>query len=313
MRWERVTGWLGGYPLVVLSVSLATAVCLPFRTSLPPQAFMLLFVPVIVGLATLLGTRASALAAVLSMVAIDFFLIRPFHTLTIASPTEWIALIVFLVIALISGHQTGRIREREVAAVHRQEELALLNRLSLKVAGADSVREIAEFIVVKVAEVLETPRAALFLTAGDPRAPFASAGAEASPDEASFVEWVLRNDKAVGLPATPDPLAERPIGVGRSEAHPGAVADGAYVPLQTTGRLEGVLYARSGAERTCRPRTHASSSPWPTSPAPSSSVSASRTRPLMRARSKRPTASRACSSPRCRTNSRPRWRPPPHA
>ena len=68
----------------------------------------------------------------------------------------------------------------------------------------------------------------------------------AADDEAEFVDWVMQTDKAIGLPPLLSASLEpRPVGVEPAEAIEGHVADGVYLPLQTTEGLEGVLYART--------------------------------------------------------------------
>ena len=131
-------------------VGLATLLFLPFRGLLQTTLFMLLYVPVIISVARLNGVRASATAAVFAFLALDLLFIPPYYHITVASLSEWLGLIVFLLIALIAGQQTGQLRSRERAAVRRQEELALLNRLAFRVASEKSVSAIAEFIVGQV-------------------------------------------------------------------------------------------------------------------------------------------------------------------
>ena len=56
----------------------------------------------------------------------------------------------------------------------------------------------------------------------------------------------MQTDKAIGLPPLLSASLEpRPVGVEPAEAIEGHVADGVYLPLQTTEGLEGVLYART--------------------------------------------------------------------
>ncbi len=253
MRWSRLYSARGGYPLAVVAVAAATALLLPFRAHLHPAQAMLIFVPVIVAIGRLAGVRASAVGAVLAFLAADFVFVPPYYHLTVASPADWITLLVFLLVALSSGLQTGAIRQRERAAVQREREIALLSRLSSRLVSEESIEEMATFIVGEVAAVLGADRAVVFVRApGDRAALMAQAGGvSCGVAEGAFADWVMRNDKAVGLPLTDDPsIGPHPVSVLVDEALPGIVADGVYLPLQTGECLEGVLYARplSGVE-----------------------------------------------------------------
>jgi two-component system sensor histidine kinase KdpD len=207
---------------------------------------MLLLVPVIVLVARASGVRASATAAVLAFVMLDFLFIPPYYRLTVAELPEWIGLVVFLIVALVSGQQAGQLRQRERAAMRRQRELELLNQLSFSIASEKSASATAELVVSQVAEVLDARRAALYGGAGGIRNTnrcLAVAGESVpSPDEGALVAWVLRTSKGVGVPASGSvPWNQRLVSVGAAEAIPGVSAEGAYLPLQTTTSLEGVL------------------------------------------------------------------------
>lgn len=245
---KRLLEWGEGYPLAVGAVVAVTAACLPLRGHLGVQTFMLLYVPVVVSVARLGGTGPSTLASLLSVVALDVFFTEPYLRLTVSNPAEWIALAVFLVISLVAGQQTGQMRQREQAAVRRQRELTLLNRLSFHVVSDKSVGTAAELTVTQVTTLLGAKRAAVWVKGAvrEQIELLAASGDEGHDDEPRFVEWVLRTDKAIGLPSTLGASLEpRPVSVDRADAVKGQIADGVYLPLQTTEGLEGVLYART--------------------------------------------------------------------
>ena len=104
----------GGYPLAFLSTGIAALALLPFRPFLTGPTVMLLFVPVIIGVARVAGVRPSATAAVLAFLALDQLFVPPYYHLTVASLPEWLGLLVFLFVALVSGQQTARLRARSV-------------------------------------------------------------------------------------------------------------------------------------------------------------------------------------------------------
>jgi K+-sensing histidine kinase KdpD len=251
MKLRRVVSAGSGYPFAFATVALATLLFLPFRSVLQTTVFMLLYVPVIITVARLAGVRASATAAVLAFLALDFLFIPPYYHLTVASLAEWLGLLVFLSVALASGQQTGQLRARERAAVRRQEELALLNRLAFRIASEKSGTAIAEFIVGQVAEVLGASRAALYVggpSTGTPQCLAHAGTPRPSSGEAALVGWVLRSGKAVGMPPTEGvPYDQRLVSVSPGEAIPGVEARGAFLPLQTTTGLEGVLFAEPSA------------------------------------------------------------------
>ena len=112
MDWRRAALKGGGYPLAVVSVALAALLLMPFRGLLPGSTVMLLYVPLIIGLARITGARASAVASVWAFLLIDLLFVPPYYRLSVASPYDWIGLLVFLVVAMISSQQAAQLRGR---------------------------------------------------------------------------------------------------------------------------------------------------------------------------------------------------------
>jgi hypothetical protein len=63
---------------------------------------------------------------VITTLAFNFFLLPPFYTLTLADPQNWVALFVFLVVAVIASQLSAAARSRALEAVGRRNELARL-------------------------------------------------------------------------------------------------------------------------------------------------------------------------------------------
>lgn len=250
MDLKRVTTWWGGYPFAACLIALASLTLLPFRALLPSTTIMLLYVPAIIVAGRFAGTRVSAVSAVLGFLALDLLFVPPFYHLTVAAVSEWLGLLVFLVVALVSGQQTGALRQRERAALNRQRELEFLNRLSFRIASEKSLQSTAEFIARQVTEVLDAERIALYLGgAGSAAAEcLAQAGSpKPSSGEATLVAWTVRTGAAVGLPEVPGlGVEEGIVSVGADDAVSGVSADGVFLPLRGAQGLQGALYARLG-------------------------------------------------------------------
>ncbi|MBI5232392.1 MAG: DUF4118 domain-containing protein [Coriobacteriales bacterium] len=247
MDLKRAFSWGGGYAFAIGLVAVTIVVLLPFRTLLTAPTAMLMVVPAIILIARLSGIRPAAVASVVGFLALNFLFVPPYYRLTVADYQEWIALLVFLTVALLIGQQTAQLRQRERSALDRQSELAFLNDLSSRIVSADSAVATADFIVRRLTSALGASRAVLFVShvPGEPIA-IAEAGAGGSPEELSFAAWVMRNSKAVGLgPRTGDFPA--PASVDPGEAVPGLVARGIYLPLQTSDSIEGVLHVVLGS------------------------------------------------------------------
>ncbi len=84
------------------------------------------------------------LAAGLAFLAWNFFFIPPYDTFRVADPRDWLMLAIFLVVGILMGWQTGRLRERENEARARERETARLNRFSARLVSDASPSDVAD-------------------------------------------------------------------------------------------------------------------------------------------------------------------------
>ncbi len=81
------------------------------------------------------GSGPAILAAITSFLTFNWFFVEPLHQFTISNPNEWVALLFFLLTALITGQLTAAVRWRALVAVQREREAWVL---------ADVVRLLAD-------------------------------------------------------------------------------------------------------------------------------------------------------------------------
>lgn len=116
--------------------------------------------------AVLWGLRASIFTSILSVLVYDFFFVPPFHTFTINRPEDVLALVTFLVVAIITSNLTGRIRDEAEAAGRREARTSALYGLSREVAVAVGLSNVLHAVVMQIAQNLSASVVAL-LPEGD--------------------------------------------------------------------------------------------------------------------------------------------------
>ncbi len=110
-----------------------------------PTIAALLFLLVVLATATFAHLRVSMGISVAAMLVFNFFLLPPFHTLTIADPQNWVALFVFVVVAVIASQLSAAARQRASEAEARKQEVTRLFDLSRDILlTTDSERAIAD-------------------------------------------------------------------------------------------------------------------------------------------------------------------------
>jgi two-component system sensor histidine kinase KdpD len=115
------------------AVGLVILVTIPLwriREALTLANFSLIYLLLTLVIAVWLGTVPSLTAAFVSFFCFNFFLIRPYYTLTVEDPRELLDLLIFLLVALITGQLAAYARRQANVARHRAREQNILYELS---------------------------------------------------------------------------------------------------------------------------------------------------------------------------------------
>lgn len=237
------------YGIAAIAVIVATAIFFPGRQYFAKGQWALLYLLIIMFIASLSGIRAALLAAVLAFLSWNYFFLPPYHKFIVYDPKDWLSLIVFLIVGIIVGLQTGKLKEREAEARAKERESALLNRFSAHLVSELSIDDMARVLVKEVIASTKAKCVALFVpdkTGKLNEIPFTEATrCSADTNIFSLVEWTYRESKAVGIPEIRSQSA-KPAGWPISVSHQTAGFDeerrDLVLPLQTAARQVGVLY-----------------------------------------------------------------------
>ena len=211
---------------VVVGAASAVAWALFGRTELADVVMVHLLGVVLVAMR--FGSGASALAAILSVVAVDVVFVPPYFSLAVSDLRHVTTFGVMFVVATVISQLTKRIREQADAARRREARTMSLYAISRELgrAGSDgdhleaAARHLREVFAVEVAVFLPGSGGALELAYGDVAA-----------KDLGVVEWVWTHQRTAGAGTDTLPLA-------------GALV----VPLRGAGGRVGVLALVPGVE-----------------------------------------------------------------
>lgn len=242
-RWDRY-----GVLFAIACVAVATAVFLPGREYFARGQWPLLYLLLIVFVASLGGFLASLVAALASFLAWNYFFLPPYGTFRVHDARDWLALIVFLLVGVAMGLQTARMRQREADARAREGETALLNRLSASLVSIASTRVMADVLLREVMAVTGAGTAMLFIAGADELAPICLEPGCIAPDEQRRrAQWVARTGTAIGVPAQHG-VPGWPASVPAQTVPPGRASADLYLPAQSASHIEAVLYIGERAD-----------------------------------------------------------------
>src|SRR5947208_855804 len=100
------------YLLPALMVAGLTAFLIPARGEVNPTTISLGFLLSVLLSATLFGSGPALLASLLAAASFNFFFLPPYYALTIDEPQNWVALLVFLIVAVTVGQLSAKSKQR---------------------------------------------------------------------------------------------------------------------------------------------------------------------------------------------------------
>ena len=159
------------------------------------------------------GFRVALVLSLVATAIFNFFFLPPVGTFTIADPQNWVALIAFLVTALVASDLSERARRQAEQANRRRRELERLYAFSQSLLTNDNVLQLLNRIPENLASTFGLRGAALMLDSkdtvyrSDPNAVF---------DKGSLKATIARGEMTVG-------------------------DGGSYIPLRTGVRTTGAL------------------------------------------------------------------------
>lgn len=168
-RQRRLAAWalLGvGLPLLVV-------VLVPFRTDLGVTTELLLVLGLVVAIATLGGLLPGVVAAASGSLALNYFLVPPVGTFTVAQPENAVALVAFVAVGATVATLVDRIARRSAEAARARADAEALARAAAIVA---TEREPLPALVAEVRSALGQEAASLLRVSGAAWAPVATAG-----------------------------------------------------------------------------------------------------------------------------------------
>lgn len=230
-RWPRPLIKASAYIGAFVAVAIAVALSFFAVNWLPPPALSMFFLAAVLLCANRFGTSSAIVAALLSFFAYNFFFIAPIHTLTIASPHELVALTVFLLVAVITGSLSGRVREQSDAAGRRIFQTQMLFDFSRKLSGTATIDDVLWAVASQTASAIKGETIVLLAENGELQIkaafpPEDSMGAS----EWTAARWSLSHRESAGLATTTLPNAHF-----------------AFRPLITPRGVVGVIGLRPGS------------------------------------------------------------------
>lgn len=216
--------WIG-YTVAPCGVAFVTIFYKAIITDVNTTTVALSFLLAILAVASMYGLGPAIVGSVIAMLCFNFYFLPPVGTLTIQDPQNWVALIAFLITAVIASQLSSAARARADDAEKRRAEVWKLYQLSRTIIATPDFETAVSSIARQVVEVFELTYCAVFLPAGDKWDRVAIAGdysislAQAEVEEAFHSGEVKRATAKPSLTYAPLKMGVKSIGVLVSSSH----------------------------------------------------------------------------------------------
>ncbi len=196
--WDVLLGLAGSLTVTMLIYALRLYPRIP--------NISLLYLVVVLALASTRGLFPAVIASLMAFLSFDFLLVRPLYTLTVAQPAEWLALLIFLCTAIITGQLASALRRRAKEAREREQETRTLYELLRETNNEEELDNQLGMVAQTLVEAFASRgvRDCLILLPDDDGKPILHVSAHPSrplpsltTDELTTAVWVMRKGEVV--------------------------------------------------------------------------------------------------------------------
>ena len=146
--------WLIGIAAGGAAVAVVTVAIELFDSFVPVLSLGVLYIFAVLPIAIIWGPLPAVPVAIASMLAFNFFFLPPVYTFTLADRSNWFALAVYVVTAVVVGVLASRYRLRRDEAEQREREAALLADIAADLLRGNRLEESLGLIEQRAAAVL---------------------------------------------------------------------------------------------------------------------------------------------------------------
>ena len=145
-----------GYLESLLGIAVASLFIALVNRIVQIDNISLVYLLVVLYLATRFGRAPAILASVLAFLAYDFFFIPPTLRFTVDDPSEWLSLFTLLITALVISQLTATVQLRATEAMESRRQIAMLYEFAEAIAITIDRQELLNTLAQHVFEVFRS-------------------------------------------------------------------------------------------------------------------------------------------------------------
>jgi two-component system, OmpR family, sensor histidine kinase KdpD len=214
------------YAWTLFACALTTAVCFPLAAYVELANVVMVFLLCVVLVAMRFGRAPAVMAAVVNVLAFDFFFVPPHLSFAVSDVQYLLTFAVMLIVGLITGHLTSGLRFQARIAHHRERRIETLFSLSRELSSALQIEQIVSASIEVLTRTFGQD-VALILPDSNERLQLPFLRTAQHPVDLDVAQWAFDHDAEAGHGADTLPSSHY-----------------RYVLLKAPVRLRGVLAIR---------------------------------------------------------------------
>jgi two-component system sensor histidine kinase KdpD len=145
------------------AVTLATLAIYPLKSVAPVVSLSVVYLPAVLVIAAYWGLGLGLLASFVSAAAFNWFHLPPFGKFTISDSRNWVALVAFVLVAVVVSTMAELVRGRADEAERRRREADLTATFARELLAGERTQDALRATARRLAEALGLPSATLEL------------------------------------------------------------------------------------------------------------------------------------------------------
>ncbi|HEV7968140.1 MAG TPA: DUF4118 domain-containing protein [Candidatus Acidoferrales bacterium] len=160
---DKLTFQIGGYVSGLAAVILITLVFQHEFLLVKTTTIVLIYLLAVLIASTVWGLGVSVFMSVGAVLCVDYFFLPPVGTFNIDDPQDWVALVSFLITAVIGSELSARARRQAQEAKRQRNEVSRLYEFSQHLLNAQNPSDLLNEIPLRIVELFQAGSAALNL------------------------------------------------------------------------------------------------------------------------------------------------------
>jgi two-component system sensor histidine kinase KdpD len=199
-RAERGAGWRG-YLWGAGAVTIATALAALWRPFFERTNLAMIYLLAVALVAVRWGRSAAVLTSVLGVAAFDFFFVPPYLTFAVADTEYLLTFAVMLVVGVVIGTLTARLRDQGDAARRREWRTAFLYDVSRDLLQMADVPSLLTLVVPRISSAFDAAVDVFLPDDAGGLVPWGAPGdvKRVEPGDVGVLQWVHVNRRPAGL------------------------------------------------------------------------------------------------------------------